>query len=134
MDPYEVLGLKSGTTPAQIKARYRQLAKMYHPDKNRGDPTAEWIFKRVQAAYDVLQRDPKPTPATPEQPPPRAAERPRRATAEPKPDEPINGVGAELPLPTALAYSLGVPSILVSVSQKTPVSGGDRRQFVAFWA
>ena len=61
MDPYEVLGLKSGTTPAQIKARYRQLAKMYHPDKNRGDPTAEWIFKRVQAAYDVLQRDPKPT-------------------------------------------------------------------------
>ena len=25
-------------------------------------------------------------------------------------------------------------SVLVSVSQKTPVSGGDRRQFVAFWA
>ena len=114
-DPYEVLGLKHGATTAQIKARYRQLAKMHHPDKNRGDPTAEWVFKRIQAAYDVLQREPKPAPARPEQPRPRAPARPRRETAEPKPDEPIDGVDAEHPLSTALAYSLGVPSAVVVI-------------------
>ena len=32
------------------------------------------------------------------------------------------------------AVRLGDHAKLIRVSQKTPVSGGDRRQFVAFWA
>ena len=55
MDPYEVLGLKPGATPDEIKAAYRRLAKKHHPDKNPDDPTSEWIFKEVGRAYETLR-------------------------------------------------------------------------------
>lgn len=50
-DFYEVLGLKKGATPAEIKKAYRQKAKEYHPDKG-GDN--EELFKEVAEAYEVL--------------------------------------------------------------------------------
>lgn len=53
-DPYEVLGVSRNATDTEIKRAYRKLAKQYHPDRNRGDKTAEAKFKEVQAAYDLL--------------------------------------------------------------------------------
>jgi len=53
-DPYEILGVPRHATPAEIKRAYRRLAKEYHPDRNRGDKTAEPRFKEVHAAYEVL--------------------------------------------------------------------------------
>lgn len=51
---YEELGVQPDATPAQIKEAYRRLAKMYHPDTNKGDPRAEEKFKRLNEAYKVL--------------------------------------------------------------------------------
>ena len=53
-DPHEVLGVTCGTPPAALKACYRRLAKRYHPDVNGQDPTAEWLFKQVRAAFVTL--------------------------------------------------------------------------------
>ena len=53
-DPYEVLGLRRDASRKEIRAVYLRLAKRYHPDRNRGDKTSEWIFKRVLQAYETL--------------------------------------------------------------------------------
>ncbi len=57
-DYYQVLGLKKGATPEEIKKAYRKLALKYHPDKNQGNKEAEEKFKEINEAYAVLS-DPK---------------------------------------------------------------------------
>lgn len=47
-----VLGVKEDTSAA-IRSAYRQLVLRYHPDKNPA-PTAAEMFRRVQAAYEML--------------------------------------------------------------------------------
>jgi molecular chaperone DnaJ len=53
-DYYEVLGVARDAGREQIKAAYRKLAVMYHPDRNPGDKDAEEKFKEASEAYAVL--------------------------------------------------------------------------------
>jgi curved DNA-binding protein len=53
-DYYDVLGVKSDASEADIKSAYRKLARKYHPDKNK-DAGAEDKFKSVKEAYEVLK-------------------------------------------------------------------------------
>ena len=53
-DHYEVLGLNKGCSPEDIKAAFRKLAALHHPDRNPDDPKAAVRFKEVNAAYQVL--------------------------------------------------------------------------------
>ena len=53
-DHYEVLGVSRGATQDEIKAAFRKLAAMHHPDKNPNDHGAVVRFKEVNAAYQVL--------------------------------------------------------------------------------
>jgi len=56
-DYYEVLGVDRNSTPEEIKKKYREKVKKYHPDRYT-DPelrkAAEEKFKEIQEAYDVL--------------------------------------------------------------------------------
>lgn len=53
-DYYKILGVSKNATLEQIKAAYKELAKKYHPDKNKQDPKAEEKFKEINEAYQVL--------------------------------------------------------------------------------
>jgi molecular chaperone DnaJ len=53
-DYYEILGVKKTATEAELKKAYRELAKKYHPDKNKGNKEAENRFKEISEAYAVL--------------------------------------------------------------------------------
>lgn len=55
---YEILGVSESASDREIKQKYRELAKRYHPDANRGNKAAEEKFKDISEAYSVLS-DPK---------------------------------------------------------------------------
>ncbi|MEW6049659.1 MAG: J domain-containing protein [Candidatus Zixiibacteriota bacterium] len=55
---YDILGVSETASPDEIKKQFRKLAKKYHPDRNKGDKTAEATFKELSEAYDTLS-DPK---------------------------------------------------------------------------
>ncbi len=57
-DFYEILGVSRNASDDEIKKNYRKLAMKYHPDRNKGDQSAEIKFKEATAAYEAL-KDPE---------------------------------------------------------------------------
>jgi hypothetical protein len=56
-DPYAVLGVEPGVTDAELRAAYRRLVQLHHPDHNGGSVESAARFAAVQTAYtDVLAR------------------------------------------------------------------------------
>lgn len=56
-NPYACLGLLPGSPASEVKRRYRQLAKQYHPDANH-EASAEDRLRALNAAYEFLS-DPR---------------------------------------------------------------------------
>ncbi len=53
-DLYEILGVPRNASQADIKKAYRELVKKHHPDTHPGDKANEEKFKKINAAYTVL--------------------------------------------------------------------------------
>jgi DnaJ-class molecular chaperone len=53
---YEILKIPQESTKNEIKKSYYNLAKQYHPDKNK-TLEAENMFKDINIAYKVLSDD-----------------------------------------------------------------------------
>jgi DnaJ-class molecular chaperone len=53
-DPYDVLGVAKTASPAEIKKAYRQLAKKFHPDRNKDDAKAKERFAEINSAYEIV--------------------------------------------------------------------------------
>lgn len=49
-----ILGLNQNATQAEIKKKYRKLAKIFHPDINSKNPQASKEFIKIKKAYDEL--------------------------------------------------------------------------------
>ncbi len=54
----DVLGLGAGATRAALRARYAELVRRYHPDRNGGDRTHEARLQAVLEAYTHLRHSP----------------------------------------------------------------------------
>lgn len=55
---YLLLGIPPDASQRQIKVVYRNLAKRFHPDRNKGSEAAAELFRQVNDAYRILS-DPK---------------------------------------------------------------------------
>lgn len=53
-DYYKILGVSEDADQDVIKKAYRKLSMKWHPDKNKGDHSAEEKFKEISNAYTIL--------------------------------------------------------------------------------
>ncbi|HEY1047921.1 MAG TPA: J domain-containing protein [Bacteroidia bacterium] len=56
---YKLFELEAFASIDQIKRRYRELAMVYHPDRNPGNPSAEEYFKIITQGYNLLSEPEK---------------------------------------------------------------------------
>ena len=54
VDPYSILGLPHSASLEEVKMRYRQLSRIYHPDKEGG---YEGAMKLLNNAYEQIQKE-----------------------------------------------------------------------------
>jgi hypothetical protein len=64
MDPYAVLGVQAGASPAEVARAYRAKAKEWHPDV-RGTEDALRRMALINAAYEQIRDGKVPTPGAP---------------------------------------------------------------------
>ena len=60
INPYEVLGIREGSSKEDIKKAYREQAKKYHPDQYGDNPLkdlAEEKMQELNEAYDSLMKN-----------------------------------------------------------------------------
>lgn len=53
-DFYKIMGVSKDVSEAELKKKYRKLARDFHPDLHPGDTKAEARFKEINEANDVL--------------------------------------------------------------------------------
>ena len=57
IDYYTILGIADNASFAEIKAKYRQLAKVYHPDRNKSNVDAKSKMQSINEAYSILSNN-----------------------------------------------------------------------------
>lgn len=53
-NPYKILGVSSRSTKAEIKVRYRELCKVYHPDNPTTGDIA--LFQQISKAWKHIEQ------------------------------------------------------------------------------
>jgi hypothetical protein len=56
LDPYETLGVRPGISDKELRATYRRLVQLHHPDHNGGSVESARRFEEVQEAYAQIRQ------------------------------------------------------------------------------
>ena len=54
-DPYQMLGLNANASEDEVRAAYRRLVQLHHPDHNGGSAESARRFEAVQEAYAQIR-------------------------------------------------------------------------------
>ncbi|AOR23471.1 J domain-containing protein [Clostridium taeniosporum] len=54
---YKILGISENANKDEIKKAFRNLAKKYHPDKNKDNADAIEMFQQINEAYEILSNE-----------------------------------------------------------------------------
>src|SRR5271166_2724958 len=68
-DPYKTLGVDRRASDAELRAAYRRLVQLHHPDHNQGSPAAARRFEEVQDAYAQIAKLRRTSPPVDQEPP-----------------------------------------------------------------
>ncbi len=100
---YRILDLEPGATPEEIKRSYRELVKVWHPDRFRGDARlqakAEEKLKRINYAYERLCAEVRAKAPEPSPPKPHASRGPTASFPHPPKPQPRQANSASGPTP-----------------------------------
>jgi curved DNA-binding protein CbpA len=80
-DPYLTLGVSRRVSDAELRATYRRLVQLHHPDHNRNSAESTRRFEAVQEAYAQIRELRGSAPRTRQ--PPRSAQAPPPSDADP---------------------------------------------------
>jgi curved DNA-binding protein CbpA len=56
LDPYETLGVSPAAPDAEVRAAYRRLVQLHHPDHNGGSAASTRRFEEIQEAYAQVRK------------------------------------------------------------------------------
>jgi hypothetical protein len=82
-DPYRTLGVSAAASDAELRAAYRRLVQLHHPDHNGGSIESARRFEEVQEAYAQIRRMRDAAPGAPQQPRPSASQPPGSSSPPP---------------------------------------------------
>jgi DnaJ-class molecular chaperone len=83
-DPYEILGVSRSASDAELRAAYRRLVQLHHPDHNAGSPESARRFEEVQDAYAAVTDQRRTGASSATAPPRRRAASPQGGAAPPR--------------------------------------------------
>jgi curved DNA-binding protein CbpA len=55
LDPYQTLGVRASASDDEVRAAYRRLVQLHHPDHNGGSAESARRFEAVQDAYAQIR-------------------------------------------------------------------------------
>ena len=121
---YLILNVSPHADIKEIKSAYLRLAKIYHPDKNKGNKLAEKKFRQINFAWEAL-KDPERRKAFDEW---LKAKTKRAVSSKPKPPSPVS---VEKPIHLAVSLKVSVEDICQSRSRTVryfrPVNGVQKK-------
>jgi hypothetical protein len=97
-DDFAVLGLRPGAGDDAIRAAYRRLAKIHHPDRNPGDASALQTFRQITDSYAALRDHGRVASSTGPRSPLSAASAARRRASSRRGTAPTGTRLADIPL------------------------------------
>ena len=53
-DPFEILGVDGSATDKEVGSAYRNLSRLYHPDKNPDPEAQKYFIEKITPAYKAL--------------------------------------------------------------------------------